>query len=188
MNWIEIAATVFGFLCVYFTIRKNIWCWPLGLVQVILYIFVFYECKLYSDMILHVVYVGMQIYGWWYWLRGVKNDRASITELRDPIIWVLLCGVITVIWGMLMRIFTDASLPYWDAFTTVASLFAQYFLCRKVINSWYFWIMVDIVAIGVYFYKSLYFTSGLYVCFLVMAIIGLISWKKNFNERWEVNV
>ena len=182
MSVIEILATIFGFLCVLFTIRKNIWCWPTGLVQVILYIFVFYQAKLYSDLILHVVYVGMQLYGWWFWLRGNNGTEASITKVGRPLLWIGGCALTTFFWGIGMDSFTDASLPYWDAFTTVASLIAQYLLCKKKLESWYFWIAVDVVAIGVYFYKELYFTSGLYTTFLVMAIIGLISWKKTFNE------
>jgi len=182
MNWLEISAVVFGFLCVLFTIRRNIWCWPLGLIQVLLYIYIFQQAKLYSDMILHVVYVFMQIYGWWFWLKGRDGGKSLITNVMYFPIWIVGCLIATTLWGFGMDNLTDAALPYWDAFTTVASLIAQYLLCRKKLESWYFWIAVDVVAIGVYAYKELYFTCGLYACFLVMATIGLLSWKKAFAK------
>lgn len=80
-----------------------------------------------------------------------------------------------------MANYTDAAVPYWDAFIAVMSLIAQWLLTKKKVESWYFWIAVDVVAIGVYLYKHLYFTTGLYTIFLVLAILGLFEWKKSFE-------
>ena len=91
MFWVELIAMVFGFACVVLTIGRSIWCWPIGLVQVLLYIIIFYDAKLYSDLILHVIYVGMQIYGWHYWLRnpGQTDDGSlSVATMR----WSILSG------------------------------------------------------------------------------------------------
>ena len=185
MTPIEIVAVIFGFLCVYFTIKENIWCWPTGLVQVFLYIFIFYKAKLYSDTILHVIYVFMQFYGWYYWLHGGKEHKeALVTKLTQA--WIVATLAIasfgTIGWGYFMASKTDAAMPYGDAFTTVASLVAQWLMSRKKLESWYYWIAVDIIAIGIYYAKGLYLTSGLYVCFLFMATAGLIRWKKSFSE------
>lgn len=183
MNWIEAIATVFGIICVWLTIRRNIWCWPTGLVQVILYIYIFFGAKLYSDMILHVIYVFMQIYGWYYWLHGGKNKAEIPISLliKMTYVWVAAVALGTVVLGFLMGRFTDAAVPYPDAFTTVASLIAQWLMTRKKLESWYFWIAVDIVAIGVYWYKQLYITTGLYTVFLVLATIGFFEWRKAFR-------
>lgn len=184
MNWIEIAATIFGVACVWLTIRQNIWCWPTGLVQVVLYIFVFYHAKLYSDLILHVIYVVLQFWGWYNWLYGGKNKtHLKVTKIpsRNLIVWVILGLCITGGWGYIMANYTDAAVPYWDGFIAVMSLIAQWLLTKKKLESWYFWIAVDVVAIGVYLYKHLYFTTGLYTIFLVLAILGLLEWKKSFE-------
>lgn len=84
-----------------------------------------------------------------------------------------------------MATYTDASVPYWDALTTVASLIAQWLMIKKKVESWYFWIVVDIVAIGVCAYKSLLLTSGLYMVFLVMATAGLVTWHNDFAAQSE---
>jgi nicotinamide mononucleotide transporter len=78
-----------------------------------------------------------------------------------------------------MATFTDASVPYGDAFTTVASLIAQWLMARKRLESWLFWISVDVIAIGIYWYKGLQLTSGLYAVFLVLATVGLFAWRRS---------
>lgn len=181
MSSIEIVAVICGFLCVWFTIKENIWCWPTGLVQVFLYIFIFFDAKLYSDVILHIIYVFMSIYGWYFWLHGGANrDQAKVTPLSQ--LWfglsLLAAFAGTLGLGYVMASGTDASFPYADAFTTSFSLTAQWLMSRKKLESWYFWIAVDCVAIYIYAAKSLFLTSGLYCAFLVMAIAGLLRWHK----------
>lgn len=190
MNWIEIVATIFGILCVWLTIRQNIWCWSTGLVQVGLYIYIFFDAKLYSDFILHIIYVVLGLYGWYHWLHGGKNKKelpVSLLPRKALIIWIILAGIGTMCWGFLMGTLTDASVPYADAFTTVTSLIAQWLLAKKRLESWVFWIAVDIIAIGVYFYKQLYFTTGLYSVFLVLAVLGYIEWKKSYGSDNRVD-
>ncbi|AWV91364.1 nicotinamide riboside transporter PnuC [Bradymonas sediminis] len=189
MSPIEIAATITGLASVWFSTRQNIWCWPTGLVMVTLYIFIFYDAKLYSDMGLQIVYIFMQIYGWYYWLNGGRDKddggKAKVTRLSTAqfgAAWAVgAVGVAGL--GFAMSTYTDASLPYWDAATTVLSLIAQWFLGKKILESWVFWIVVDVIAIGVYLTKGLYLTSGLYLVFLGLAIAGLLEWMKTHREN-----
>jgi len=188
MTWIEAIAVVFGLLCVWLTIRQNIWCWPTGLVQVALYIAIFYRVKLYSDLILHVVYVAMQLYGWYFWLHGGRDRSASdvtILKTRVRLAWLAIVFFGTLGWGYLMAKFTDAAIPYGDAFTTVASLVAQWLMANKKLESWFFWISVDLVAIGIYWNKGLHLTSGLYAVFLILAAMGWFAWRKSLHESKE---
>ncbi len=183
MGWIEVAAAVFGLICVLLYIRQNVLSWPTGLVQVILFIYIFYQVKLYSDLILHIIYVILQIYGWYYWVYGGKDKTEPKVTLLRPVhilFWVIVSVVGTLLWGLLMDRMTDASLPYPDAFTTVISLIAQWLLAKKKLESWAFWVLVDIAAIGIYFYKELYVTSILYSCFLILAMAGFFAWRKSY--------
>ena len=186
MTLIEAIAVVFGLICVWLTVKQNIWCWPTGLIQVLLFIVIFYQAKLYSDMILHVVYVFMQIYGWYFWLHGrAKHSKLPVSRLTVfPFsIWITVCIAGTFVWGWLMKSYTDASVPYPDAFTTVTSLVAQWLMARKKLESWLFWLAVDVVAVGVYFYKQLYLTTGLYAVFLVLATIGFFAWRQTMKKE-----
>ncbi len=184
MTQIELIAVISGFLCVYLTIKENIWCWPTGLLQVFLYIFVFYDARLYSDVLLHIIYVFMNIYGWYFWLHGGnKRQEARVSQLSPE--WLtgslIISAVATMLLGYLMASRTDASFPYGDAFTTAFSLTAQWLMSRKKLESWYFWVAVDLVAIGIYAAKALHLTAGLYTAFLFMAIVGFFKWKKSLQ-------
>lgn len=185
MSAIEWVATLFGLACVILTIRQSVWCWPAGLVQVFLFIFVFWQARLYSDVVLHVIYVGLGIYGWWKWTRGNPADggalpvaRAKATALAT---WTAVGVAATIGVGVAMRRFTDADRPYWDAAVLALSLVAQWLMARKVLESWLFWIAVDVLAIGLYATKALYPTAGLYAVFLVLAITGFFQWKRSMT-------
>jgi nicotinamide mononucleotide transporter len=185
-NWQEITAVIFGLLSVWLTVRQNIWCWPTGLVQVVLFIPLFYQSKLYSDMILHIIYVGQQIYGWYYWLYGAKAKASlPVTKLKSVALfyWMAISLGGMLVWGYLMHHLAKAAVPYPDAFIAVASLIAQWLMARKRLDSWFFWIAVDVVAIAVYGYKALYFTAGLYLVFLGLCVLGLKQWEKSMHTQ-----
>lgn len=179
MDPIELTAAIFGFICVYLTTRQSIYCWPAGLIQVSLYIIVFYEAKLYSDVILHIIYVILQVYGWYYWLHGNNHHQAVVTRLSVPMLvnWIIIGIIAAGIWGTVMHTYTDAALPYPDAFIIAMSLIGQWLMAKKKIENWYFWIAVDVVAIVVYSVKELYVTSGLYFTFLIICLYGMRKWR-----------
>ena len=125
----------------------------------------------------------MQLYGWYHWLHGgMENSKLTVSSMSilQLALWTIAGVAITALWGLFMARYTDASLPYADAFTTVISLIAQWLLARKKLESWYFWIAVDFVAIGVYLKKDLFMTTGLYAVFLVMASMGYLAWRHSF--------
>ncbi|QDT64885.1 nicotinamide riboside transporter PnuC [Calycomorphotria hydatis] len=191
MTWIELTAVAFGIACVVLTIRQNIWCWPTGLVQVLLFIVIFYQVKLYSDLALHVIYVFLQLYGWYHWAYGGKSTaslKVTLLRLELRLLWLVFAVFGTFGLGFLMSTYTDASLPYGDAFTTVVSLIAQWFMTRKKLESWICWVAVDVVAIGIYLQKELYLTTGLYAIFLVLAISGYVAWLRSWHTSSKLSV
>lgn len=194
LHIIELVAIFFGLINVYLLTRQNIWAWPAGIIMVSLYVYIFYVSRLYSDFILHIIYVILNVYGWWYWTRKSRSaivseeeeeDLVPVTRLssRASTAWGALIVVGTVIWGYLMDVNTDADFAYFDAFTTVASLTAQYLLARKKLENWLIWIVVDVVAINIYYLKGLYFTSALYGVFLALCVLGYIEWKRSMKEH-----
>jgi nicotinamide mononucleotide transporter len=188
MSPYEIAAVAFGVAAVWLTTRENPWCWPLGLVNVALSAVVFYEARLYADTGLQAVYFGLCLYGWYAWLRGGPGQGALAVS-RAPRRWlVLLCGIglaAAVLLGLALRRFTDASLPFWDSSTTAYSLVAQALQTRKWIENWPLWIVVDVVYVGMYVYKSLFLMAGLYLVFLALAVLGLAEWRKSIAATAE---
>jgi nicotinamide mononucleotide transporter len=180
----EIIGTVLGVVGVWLMIRQNIWAWPVGMVQVAVYAWVFYGAKLYSDVILQGCFFLMQGYGWWHWLthkHTASHSELPVTRLAIPVLvgWIFLGAAATAGWGAYMST-TDAALPHWDAFILVFSLIAQWLQARKKLECWVGWLAVNSVAIGVYWVKDLRLTAGLYVIFWVMALWGWREWRRTF--------
>ncbi|HXG58522.1 MAG TPA: nicotinamide riboside transporter PnuC [Thermoanaerobaculia bacterium] len=181
---IEAIATVAGLLCVWLLVRQNIWTWAAGLVQVTLYVYVFYHAKLYSDLILHLIYIVLQFVGWYQWRHGGRaRSELAVSRLsrRGNAAALALTLGGAAAWGTFMATKTDAALPWGDAFTMVASLVAQGLQTRKKLETWLYWIAVDVVAIAVFFIKQLYLTTGLYFVFLILSAIGFVEWKREFG-------
>ena len=188
LGLVELAATVFSLICVWLAAKQNQWTWFWGVLGVVLFGYLFYEYKLYSDAGLQILfYLPLQFVGYYVWKRVAENtnDDNMVFGLSPAgqFMTVLGIGVLTVINGYLMMTYTDASFPYIDAFTTWMSVFAQILMIRKFWESWALWVTMDVVAIGVYYAKGLYVTSGLYVVFLCMATYGFIKWKQKFANR-----
>jgi len=189
---LQLVATVTGILCVYLQTREKILAWPFGIVSVTISVYIFTESGLYSDVILHLVYVVLNIYGWWNWAASRRSDSAAAPILtmskQGWILWPLVIVIGTGILGALMGHYTDASVPYFDAFTTVGSLVAQYLLAKKIFQNWSLWILVDVVAINVYIYKEIYIIAFLFFVYLLLCIKGHFDWKKQFKLQEEIAI
>jgi nicotinamide mononucleotide transporter len=180
---IEIVAATLGVINVLLVVRQKVINYPFGIAMVILYAVIFYDYKLYAESSLQIVWVGMQLYGWWFWLFGnkVARDAVPVTRLarKGLVMAAIFVATATIAIGFTLDQLTDAVVPYQDAFITTMSLAAQWMLDRKKMESWIVWIFVDVFSIGLYFSRSLYLTTGLYAVFLVLAISGLFAWQRS---------
>ncbi len=190
---LEWTAVIFGVLCVALNTRENIWGWPTGLVSVGIYIYIFLQAKLYSDSLLNGFFFATGVYGWYHWYVGNKAskqvDDLPVTKLGTTgWLWSIGLGLVFLLGlGFFFDAYTDADLAYWDAYTTAFSLVAQVLMARKVLENWLLWIAVDIIAIGIYFYKGLYPTSLLFAIYLLLAIYGYWSWSANMRRQMAVS-
>ena len=185
---IEIVAAGILLISVILSAVENIWSWPTAIVGVALYIIVFYEAKLYADMGLQVVYFALSLYGWYEWLYGGENRtelHVSGTTKTLGVRLVVIGVVFAAVLGTLLARFTDAALPYVDSATTSTSLVAQWMMTRKILENWAVWMAVDVVYVGMFIYKHLYLTAGLYTVFFVLAVMGYVQWKRSLAERRE---
>ncbi len=185
MSFLEIFATVFTLTCVWLTVKRSVWCWPAGIIGVSAYFFVFYESKLYADMGLQVIFLAQSIYGWYFWVHGKTEDvdevpiRTLSTRERVLAAMAIVSMVLTI--GFLTSRFTDTDVAYLDASVASVSLVANFLLARKILDNWPLWIAVDVVYVGLFFYKELYLTSALYVVFFFMATAGWLQWRKEWR-------
>jgi nicotinamide mononucleotide transporter len=186
MNPIEAAAAAFGIASVLLSARQNVWSWPLGIVNVALYVLVFHDAKLYADMGLQVIYVVLAAYGWWHWLHGGANHstlRVSRAPSREVVLLALGFFAGTAALSTLLSRATDASLPFADSALTAASLVAQYMMTRKYVECWLVWIVADVAYVVMFIYKSLWMTAGLYLVFCVLAVMGWRHWRASLRDQ-----
>ena len=183
MSSIEIIGTALGVIGVWLMIRQNVWGWPVGLVQVTVSAWVFFGAKLYSDVILQGCFFAIQAYGWLHWWRGADASHAKLPVTRLGISSLIVWGAAgvagTIGWGEIMRRNTDAALPHWDAFILVSSLIAPWWQARKRLECWVGWMIVNVVAVGVYWAKDLRLYAGLDLVFFGMAVAGHLAWRKS---------
>ena len=177
---LEAAAVLLTFASVIFQIFENIWGWPTTIAGVALYSFLFFHERLYADMCLQAVYIVLAIYGWYQWLHGgeAKTERrVSNAPLRIQAAAYLIGAVAAVILGFTFRYTTNAALPFLDSTLTSYSLVAQWMLTKKYLENWIVWIAVDVVYVGMFIFKHLYLTAGLYVVFIASCTWGFVQWK-----------
>lgn len=177
---IEWLAVFCGLANVVLIIRRSLWNYPFGFAMVSLYAWVFYENKLYSDALLQIYFFVIQIFGLIWWLNA--RDAAGVIQVRNlPLIHMVLWSVVGIVFtgalGFIMSSQTDAALPFWDAAIAVLSIIAQTLLAQRYVQSWPVWMVVDMLAIGVFFAKDLIPTACLYVIFLALAAKGWLTWR-----------
>jgi nicotinamide mononucleotide transporter len=182
----EYIGAIFGLISVYLTVKRNIWCWPTGIICTVAYTYLFYDIKLYADMLLQVFFTVTSFLGWYWWLHGGEHkEELPVTYMTTPQrVWMAIgLPIACFLIGAAFRQYTDAHLPFWDATASGASVVAQILMMRKKLENWYLWIFVNILSIGIYTYKHIYLTTILYAVFLVLAFLGLIEWRKAWLKQ-----
>ncbi len=181
MSYLEALAALFGLANILLIVRRSVWNFPAALIMVSLTGVVLWEAKLYSDAGLQAFFFIVNILGWVLWARNrgaageIMVDRLGAA---GQIVWIALAMAATYGWGLFMALNTDATNPWWDASVAMLSIAAQILMTRRYINNWHWWIVVNILSIGLYWHKQLYVFTGLYVIFLGMAVWGLIEWRR----------
>ncbi|MEQ8301933.1 MAG: nicotinamide riboside transporter PnuC [Cyclobacteriaceae bacterium] len=198
MSYLEFFGTIAGAVAVWLAARANIWSWPIGLINVTLFFFLFFQVQLYPDMFLQIFFFVTNVIGWWRWAHPKPFEEDSHKELK--ISWMprkqlaLFCSAGlagTILMGSLAsnlhewlpEIFSlPSAFPYLDSFVTVMSIVATYLMIEKKIECWVIWIIVDIVATGLYFAKDIKFVGIEYLAFCFIAAFGLWKWVKEFRS------
>jgi len=186
MSTLEIIAVLVNVLGVWLTARRIRWCWPVSVVAVLLYAWIFYDAKLYSDTLLQGIFAVLQGYGWWRWSQGGLSEgkvHVARLSLREGLLGLLSGAVGAALLGGLMVHFTDAAVPWVDASLTAFSLVASVWAARKYVASWWLWIVLDVIYVGLFLFKDLQLTAALYAGFVVLAIYGLRAWQQDLKSQ-----
>lgn len=181
---LEYTAIVLALLYVILAAKESIWCWYPAFVSSAIYTYLTYSANLIGESFISLFYLVMAVYGWWQWKFGSEDQtELRIKEWRTPHhLWIILIGFAgTAVLGRAFSEGFDSAMPYLDAFTTSFSLIATYMVTRKVLSNWIYWVVIDAFNIFLYWSRGLEPTSGLYALYTVLAVVGYISWRKQWK-------
>ncbi len=184
----ELVAVLLALAYLILALRESIWCWPAAFVSTVIYTGLFWHVSLLMDSALNVYYMAMAVYGWWIW--RAKSESAVVTTIttwpwRWHVITIAIVIVMSAVSGYLLDINTEAAWPYLDSFTTWASVITTYMVAKKVLENWWYWIVIDSVALGLYVERGLYATAFLFVLYLIICVFGYFSWRRKMSEFHE---
>lgn len=177
---IEIGAVIFSLLSVYYTVKNKLVAWPIGIVGIIFYTLYFFNMDIVGNMYLQFLFLLQSLYGWYNW----KNIDKKITNLDkiDNINIIISTCISTYIIYFILSII-DSSFNIFDSITTGISLTAMLLLARHKIESWCYWILVDILYTLFFIYIGSYLSAITYFTFLILAIIGLKQWNIEIKKH-----
>jgi nicotinamide mononucleotide transporter len=188
---LEATSVLFAILYLVLAIRESLWCWPAAFLSSVLMLVVVLGARLYSEVVLNVYYAAMAVYGWYQWHYGGRRQGA--TELAISI-WPLKMHALAIggslalsaCIGWLMSRYTQAAFPYLDAFLAVSSVVTTYLVARKILENWLYWLVIDGLWLYVYWQRALYLFVALMALYLVLVVIGLVRWQRDWRAQIAV--
>ena len=185
MDWkliLQIAGVALGLLYLWLEYRADIRLWVVGLVMPVVHGALYYKAGLYADCSMQVYYVLAGLYGWIVWHNAPKKQTAAAAIGHTPLRLVpALAGVYVAAHAslyLLLTHFTNSTVPFWDAMTTALSIVAMWMLSRKLVEQWLVWLAVDAITVGLYLYKGIPLTAGLYALYTALAVAGYLRWRR----------
>ena len=182
---LEGAAVLLAILYLLLAIRQNIWCWLCAGVSTAIYVYLFIEARLYMESALNAFYFAMAIYGWSVWYYGRSDEHelpVSVWPLAVHGYALGAIGIASLGSGYLLDNYTQAAFPYIDSMTTWAAIWATFLVARKVLENWWYWLVIDVASVCIYWLRDLHLTSLLFVVYVIMIPFGLVSWTRSWRE------
>jgi nicotinamide mononucleotide transporter len=199
MSYLEFFGTVTGAIAVFLSAKGNVLSWPIGIINVVLFFFLFYQVQLYPDMFLQIFFFVTNLLGWWRWKNPAQEEEDRKHELKITMMpkkaWLLFLAIGltgTILFGALAKnlsiffpvLFSQPSaFPYADSFVTVMSIVATYLMVQKKVECWLVWISVDAIACYLYFSKGIKFVGIEYVAFCFIAAFGFWHWLQEYSAN-----
>jgi nicotinamide mononucleotide transporter len=184
--WYEWLAVISGIVSVWFSKIENIWVYPIGLINTIIYTWISFEYHLPGEASVNFYYTVMSLFGWYNWLRKteqhkplVKITMSTSKEWQQELLFFAVCyAVLFFSLTQLQSLFFEGAIPWADALASAAAFTGMWLMTKKKVESWYWWILTNVASIPLYFVKGLTLTSVYYCILLIIAFGGLFSWQQ----------
>lgn len=176
---LEIAANLVNLLSIWLAARNSIQTWWTGIVGCTLFGILFFNAQLYADVTLQLFFIGASLAGWLNWQNREKHVRSA--RHSHPLLLAGLAGaalLVTAGYGLLLHRLTNAYAPFIDSAVLAFSVVGQCLLMGRRIENWWAWLIVNTLAVPLYFSRELYLTAIFYAFFWLNAWHGLWHWRR----------
>ncbi len=183
---LEVIAVIAAVAYLLLAIRQNIWCWLCAGISTAIYVYLFFDAKLYMESVLNLFYFGMAVYGWTVWYLGRSGDgELPVSVWKREVHALAVASIVTVslLSGYLLKTYSDAAYPYVDSMTTFGAIWATFLVARKVLENWWYWLVIDAASVAIYWSRDLELTALLFVVYVVMIPFGLMAWRRSWKEQ-----
>ena len=180
-SWIEIVAVLTGITSIWFSKKINILVYPVGIISLLLYVYIFYKSEWYANMALNFFYFLMNIYGWYHW-RHPKNDEKELSvtfqNRKGLIFGIGICLIIFAVIAIITSLLSNSDMQIFDAFTSALGVLGMYLTTQKKVENWIYYLIADVMLIPMCIHNGLYFTSLQYIIYTYLAITAFFGWRK----------
>jgi len=186
---IEIIAVISAILYLLLATKEDVKCWYAAIISSSLYFFIMYDAGLIMEAYLQVFYIIMALYGLLQWTKLIQSNSTNRIQTWSNIqhfITISSVIILAILTGFILTKYTNAALPFLDAFTSWGAIVTTYMVAKKILENWIYWFVIDAISIYLFLSRGLYLTSILFLVYLIIICFGYIAWRKKyleFNER-----
>jgi nicotinamide mononucleotide transporter len=179
---VEILATGGNLFYVILLVREKIACWAFGIAGSLLSVYLFVDARLYSESVLYLFYAAMGVWGWAAWHQRAEQDNNPVIRWRATahLGAIIAASLAATALGLTLQAYSDAERPLFDAFTTVFSFLGTYLQITKVLESWLYWLVINLASVWLYQDRGLEIYAALMGCYSILSLHGLLSWRRSW--------
>jgi len=205
-NGWEIVAVLLSIAYIIFAARANSLCWLCAFFSTAIFSVIFFDANLLQESALNIYYLIIAVYGWYSWRFGHDNNRQKTDEQKQPeelsshqsqdrermitrwpltrhLFWIVIMAMIALLSGVISDKWLQADMPYLNGFTVWFAVYTTFLVARKVLENWYYWMVLNPVSFYIFYQQELYVTCALMIVYFIMSIYGLLEWKKQWRQQ-----
>ena len=185
---IEIIAVISAILYLLLAAKEDLKCWYAAIISSSLYFYIMYDAGLIMEAYLQIFYIVMAIYGWFKWTKSIQinsNNRIRTWSNMKHFITITSVVILALITGFILKKYTNAAVPFLDAFTSWGAIITTYMVAQKILENWIYWFVIDSISIYIFLSRELYLTALLFFIYLIIICFGYASWRKKYFDTYD---
>ena len=185
---IEIIAVISAILYLLLAAKEDVKCWYAVIISSSLYFYIMYDAGLIMEAYLQIFYIVMAIYGWFKWTKSIQinsNNRIRTWSNMKHFITITSVVILALITGFILKKYTNAALPFLDAFTSWGAIITTYMVAQKILENWIYWFVIDSISVYIFLSRELYLTALLFFIYLIIICFGYASWRKKYFDTYD---